>query len=504
MNKIAIDWDENELRLVVGDVRGGNARITDAAVLPLEVDGVKRDVSTVLSEAIAERKLENSDTMVAIGRGKAELRELQLPPVPDEELPDMVRFQAVRTFASSGESSIIDFLVTQRSGTGVELIAAAMGPQEFAHIQRVCKAASLQPTRIVLRPISAATLFLTKQKPQSDSNVVLVDLLGDDAEIVIARDGHVVFVRTVRIPASEPSRGRALIGELKRSLVACGDDAKPDKVILWGKESVHQSDCDLLSDVCDANVDVVNPFDLASTDSKLVESLPGHVGRLAPLVGVLVAEASHPGLMVDFLNPRRRPEVKPNHVLTGLLVAVPALAALVLGFMVYSKLSSLDHRIAELKAANNELKTPVDLALESIRRTEQVDQFLDGNVQWLDELRRLAQRMPGSDDMIVRSINASANQRSGGGKLVVSGGATSPDSIDQFGSSLRDKHHTVIGDGASEEKTKDAYRWGFTETIQVNADRIRNQRYERILAALNSETDDRKSSKVQEIQEVQP
>ena len=57
-------------------------QITDAVVLPLEVDGATQDVSTVLREAIAERGLENSEAMIAIGRGKAELRELQLPPVP--------------------------------------------------------------------------------------------------------------------------------------------------------------------------------------------------------------------------------------------------------------------------------------------------------------------------------------------------------------------------------------------------------------------------------------
>ena len=490
MNKIAIDWDETELRLVVGKVRGNKTQITDAVVLPLESDGITRDVSSVLREAVAERGLENSEAMIAIGRGKAELRELQLPPVPDEELPDMVRFQAIRTFASSGESSTIDYLVTKRSDTGIELIAAAIGPKDLSQVHKLCKAAVVEPKRIALRPVSAAALYLIQQKSNSNSNVLLIDLLGSDAEIVIARDGQVAFVRSVRIPGSEPSRGRALIGELKRSLVACGDDAKPDKVILWGKEAVHQSDCELLADVCNAEVEVVNPFELVDTDPKLVPSLPGHVGRLAPLVGLLVADSSHPEWLVDFLNPRKRPEVKPNHVRTGLLVGVPVVAALFLSYLVYSKMSSLDQQIAKLKEANNQMKTPVDAALESIGRTEQIDQFLDGNVQWLDEIRRLAERMPGSDQMIVRSINASADQRVGGGKLVVSGGAISPDSIQEFETSLRDENHSVIGDGASEEKSNDAYRWGFTETIQVDADRIRNVRYERILETLNSKADE--------------
>jgi hypothetical protein len=231
----------------------------------------------------------------------------------------------------------------------------------------------------------------------------------------------------------------------------------------------------------------VDPFDLVTLDPKLSHSLPSHVGRLAPLVGLLVADESHSDRLIDFLNPRKRPEIKPNHLRTGLLIAVPLIAALFLGYTVYGKLSSLDKRIAELQAANSQLKPSVDAAIKSMSRTEQVDLFLDGNVQWLDEIRRLAEQMPGADEMIVRNITATADQRTGGGKLVVSGGATSPNSIDQFESALRDPGHTVIGDGASEEKSNDAYRWGFTETIQVDPLRVRNLRYEGILKAMNAE-----------------
>ncbi len=107
--KIAIDWDETELRLVAAQCSGSSFKVTDAAVIPVE----NADVVGTLRAAIAKRGLENTETLVAIGRGQAELRELQLPPVPDDELPDMVRFQAIRSFASAGESATVDFLVTQ-------------------------------------------------------------------------------------------------------------------------------------------------------------------------------------------------------------------------------------------------------------------------------------------------------------------------------------------------------------------------------------------------------
>ncbi len=94
--KIAIDWDETEIRLVAAQVSGNSVKVSEAALIAVE-DG---NVMETLRKAIALRGLERTETLVAIGRGKAELRELQLPPVPADELPDMVRFQAVRSFAS--------------------------------------------------------------------------------------------------------------------------------------------------------------------------------------------------------------------------------------------------------------------------------------------------------------------------------------------------------------------------------------------------------------------
>ena len=98
--KIAIDWDESELRLVTAQCSGTHVKVTEAALIPIE-DG---NVLETLRDAIAQRSLTRTDTLVAIGRGKAELRELQLPPVPDDELPDMVRLQAIRSFASAGDT----------------------------------------------------------------------------------------------------------------------------------------------------------------------------------------------------------------------------------------------------------------------------------------------------------------------------------------------------------------------------------------------------------------
>jgi hypothetical protein len=139
-------------------------------------------------------------------------------------------------------------------------------------------------------------------------------------------------------------------------------------------------------------------------------------------------------------------------------------------------MKGLDRQIAELKSANAAMEPDIELAMDSIEKTEAVDVFLDSDVNWLREIRRLAESMPPSDQLIVRNISGTTLPR-GGGTLTVEGAVANPSVIDQFEESLRDQSHVVTGDGASEEETGDTYRWGFTEAITVTPASIRNDRY---------------------------
>ena len=479
VKKLAIDWDESELRLVAAQCSGNNVKVTDARVIPIE-DGILQTLRTALDG----RGMDNTETLIAIGRGQAELRELQLPPVPEEELPDMVRFQAGKSFATAGENATVDYLVTNRSDSGVEMIAAALGPQELSKLRGVCEAASLVAKRISIRPLSAAALYLIKQERSSANDTVLIDLLSGEAEIVVARGGRVVFVRTVRMPSAEEARGRALAGELKRSLVACGSSGALERVVLWGRAAVHSQDVEMLVEATDSKVEVLDPFSLVEVDRNTKENLPEHVGRLAPLVGLLVADESGADRLLDFLNPRKRVEVVENPYRKYIIAGVPVALAALVAFLVYRQLGVLDAQIEQLKTVNVVKGKGVKAADVSIARTELVDKYLDGDVNWLNEIRRLAEKMPESDKLIVRSVSGTTNARSGGGTMQVLGAVTKPAVIDEFEGAVRDDFRSVQGNGASELRTSDQYRWSFEETIEIQPSYVRDQRYIGIRGAL--------------------
>ncbi|HBV65437.1 MAG TPA: hypothetical protein DEF45_20725 [Rhodopirellula sp.] len=472
VKKLAIDWDERELRLVAAQCSGSNVKVIDARVIPIE-----DNVLQTLKAAIDGQGMDNTETLIAIGRGQAELRELQLPPVPEDELPDMVRFQASKSFATAGDNATVDYLVTSRTETSVEMIAAALGAEELNGLRGVCESGSLVAKRISIRPLSAAALYLLKQERSSANDTVLIDLLSDEAEIVVARDGRVIFVRTVRMPSAEDARGRALAGELKRSLVACGSSGTLERVVLWGRAAVHSQDVEMLVQATDSKVEVLDPFSLVDVDRNTQGSMPEHVGRLAPLVGLLVADETGADRLLDFLNPRKRVEVVESPYRKYLIAAVPVAVAALAAFFIYRQLGALDGQIEGLKAVNDDKQKGVKAADESIARTELVDKYLDGDVNWLNEIRRLASKVPESDKLIVRSVSAVSDSRNGGGTMTIEGAVTKPAVIEEFEGAIRDDFRTVQGDGASELRTSDQYRWSFTETIKIDPSHVRDQRY---------------------------
>ncbi|MCC9601672.1 hypothetical protein LOC67_14025 [Stieleria sp. JC731] len=484
VKKIALDYDTRELRIVVANVNGSRVSVTDAQLIPI-AEG--ESVSEKLRRYITDAGHQRSETLVAIGRGKAELRELSLPPVPDEELPDMVRFQAIRSFASASDRAIVDFLVTSRSGEAITLIAAAVPPTELDRERELCGTSELQLERVALRPLAAASLFLANTK--SSAVCVMIDLLADDAEIVVARDGKVIFVRTVRLPENEEHRPGAIVSELRRTMMACGETATPAKIVVWGNAAVHSTEVAAIKEKigCE-DVEAVNPFDLVDAQVDR-QKLPEHSGRFAPLVGLLMSSSAQADGLIDFMNPRKRPEEKPDHFRRIAMIAVPAAVVLVLGFVVYRQFSQWDHKIAVLQDEVNQLLPSAEVADESIARTEKIDQFLDRDVNWLDELKRFAELAPGSDKLIVRSVTANSLTK-GGGYLRITGGVTESSVIDQMQNALRDDTHGVVVKDTNAEQADDRYRWSFTETISVDGPDLRNLRYTRMqeqLAGADSE-----------------
>src|SRR4051812_9941271 len=112
---LALEWDGNEVRVAVARTRGREAHIEDAFTIDLEPRDPGQTfaaphVGAKVAAELTARNIGRVETLVAVGRKDIELRLLNVPPAPHDELPDVVRFQAVRQFSALGEDWPLDFV----------------------------------------------------------------------------------------------------------------------------------------------------------------------------------------------------------------------------------------------------------------------------------------------------------------------------------------------------------------------------------------------------------
>ena len=205
----ALEWDPREIRLMVASGRGRQVVFEHAFSIPCEIDASAADAAEQIGRKIAAeldaRGLARSETVVAVGRNNIELRQLQLPPAPDDDLPDMVRFQASREFNELDDKWLLDFVPIDGSAeTPRTVLATAIAPAVLKQIEAVCEHAGLTMRRLLLRPCEAALLLEGQKSIPSGQVVLLVDPLGVEADLTAVVDGTAVFLRTTRFSSDPP------------------------------------------------------------------------------------------------------------------------------------------------------------------------------------------------------------------------------------------------------------------------------------------------------------
>jgi len=171
MSKIlAIEWCHREIRYVLAKVGGGNARILKAESIPLEhapdeEELSETDLGGTLQTALAEHGVGRLNALVSIGRSSVEMWDFALPPATNRELPDLVANLAVRESSSLTDDASLDFIPDDAEPTEPRHVTAVVLPAaELRRVHTVCESAGLTPSRIMLRPYAATSLFLGSEE----------------------------------------------------------------------------------------------------------------------------------------------------------------------------------------------------------------------------------------------------------------------------------------------------------------------------------------------------
>ncbi|HUT11980.1 MAG TPA: hypothetical protein VMY42_15880 [Thermoguttaceae bacterium] len=479
---LALEWNGSEARFVVAASRGEKVTIEQAfsvGLLPRqpgddaeEVEEV--DVGARIASALAARGIGRLDTLVAVGRANIELRQLSLPPAPADELPELVRFQAMREFNELTDDWLLDFVPIGDTAEGAQsVLAAAIDPKLVGQIEQTCRKAHLTPQRLILRPCAAASLAGRSRVVPPGQLVLLVDLLTDEADLTVMTDREVLFLRTARLggdPLGESGQSDPLLGEIRRTMAAAQNQLggrRVESIVLCGRGDQHVALAQTIQQKLGISTELFDPFSGLELGRELSGDLPDRPGRFAPLLGMALAELEQTGHAIDFLHPRRRakpPKRHPKYVVAGVAVAV-----LVCSFFGYRILQRnwLNDEIKQLGNRSLLLNKEVEAADEAIAAAKAIENWTATDVFWLEEIRKLSEDFPPAKEAKLKQLVAGPGALAGG-KVTLEGLAAGVEAINKIVEDLRNDRRKVDRGSNSEDHSTPPYSEHFFSVLRID------------------------------------
>lgn len=493
---LALDWDNREARFVLARSVRGSLRIQAAEVVRL--DGISDDVNvndgsdgtdkdgtdadnpdqTILNAekvgrairvALKNHKLARPTVLVGVNRQSVEVLHLLLPPATDAELPHLVANQIQRESQISDEEAILDFQPVGDDPTEPRRVtAAALLNEQLDRLQATCSSAGLKPRRMLMRSYASASLFSRTTSPPEDV-CLLLNLVGDEADLTVMIRGQAVFARTVRLSgeADDEKTTRRLVSEIRRTMAVSMqnrlDEGAIEGIYIFGGADDHAELVNRIKTELAISAMVIDPFIGVDLPKSLV---PDNSGAFASLLGMLLDETQDGKHAIDFLHPRRRPVPRSRRrplVIAGSLVAALVLAA---GYHVLDQLSIADAKNHALKTELSDLKQLVKKAKKKEEVVRDVRGWQSNDVNWLDELRDMSLRFPSSRDTVVLRMTLS-RARGGGGAVNFSGLVRDPMIVVRMETNVRDKYHEIRSKRVQERPQDKDYTWRFETAMTV-------------------------------------
>ena len=451
-----------------------------AADKPSDFDAEASNDPAWLSSAVSAAGVSARQAFVVLSQQDVVTRWLELPAVPDEELPEVVRWQAGTKSTLSVDQLIVDYLPLPVAD-GAETRSVLLATVARATVDEIGR--ELSVAGLELRGVGVGSLALTDLglklaggHATSDGLVIAAD--GNQLEVTVHQQGLAILTHSASLYGeSDPVRtaGQAI----SRALFAASNsvtDLRVESAVLLGSLGAELAEVvrsRLVRGDDEPRVDVI---DLSDTPGVSFHKAPDKdlVGSpaLAAAVGGLLTANGEVVERVDFLDPHRPPP--PQRRVSNQMILRVAVGVLLLVGLVYAARVEGSREIeAEIARLENQIAlekmtfygTRDTSKQGKLPSTTTVDLWHKNRVQWLDQLHELSPLIGESDDLILTEVDLSQDVRKGLGRITVTGLTNDPDPVTRVTSRIRDhKNYNVRPSSFDQNKDRQAdYKWRFSK-----------------------------------------
>ena len=210
---------------------------------------------------------------------------------------------------------------------------------------------------------------------------LIVEVLGEEADLTVLHAQQVVFMRTIRLPSNPQAsvQSQAIVGELRRTIAAAQNQMNGvaiEQIVLCGDSSLQQELQTLIPQELSLQTSAVQPFEQVSLSPSIRDNLPEYPERYAALLGMLQDEADSGAHTISFLSPRKAPE-PPSTLSRNTWIGVTIAACLLMASIVwYVKLRGIDNKIQDLESQSAQLQKFVTEGEALSKKLQEISKFL--------------------------------------------------------------------------------------------------------------------------------
>lgn len=467
---VVLEWDHEKLRVIDGKSTKDIAVGHQALSADLSEGSAEISPAEQISNTISSMKLGRADAIVSVDRSAIEMRSLNVPNVPEDELPDVVRFQAMRQFSSLTEEWKLDYIEQHRTEDhGIDVLAAALSPQLFVQIKKCLDGTGLVLRKIVVKPF--ATAALVSSYVAKDDCVLAVDCSGSEADITVIHEHFVRTTRSVRLPNPENAGayGQALGREIQRTIATNTNQSNSQaisRVVIFGQ--IESSVIEGLTDRLAVQIEQVNPFEIGQVTKRLKKRPPEHEWLYSNLIGAMQNISPDAPDQLDFANPRKKKETKLIGERFWLYAGLAALVLVGLTVAALLPLYSLSSKITALRTQVENETPNNEKMLDRVQEIEMIDQWNGVSVNWLDEMYYISDKLPSPDDVRLKNLNMSKLARDDFGSISFKVEGKGAEMASVVEKQLRNDDHKIEGRSNRAILDNELYDHEFDKQLRVS------------------------------------
>jgi hypothetical protein len=493
---LALLWDRRRWGALAGNASDPAPRVVAAGSQSVPADQLSADVASWAQwvAGAVPRGTESLPWVVVLPREDVIQRHLELPDAPDDELPDLVKFQASMRSTLPLDSAALDFLPLPKlaESTQRDVVSFTCSTAVLSAIQQSGQR-DAKPVACVTVSSAALAEFIVRiersRKYDAHGISLLVALQGTQAEYVVVGDRQLWYGHASRLPealsigatdspgsagSSDPSTSdvshvpSAVLAEASRTVIAV-QRMRPQMVIhrIWllgGNDMLAAA----LTERLGAATERLS-FDAEIARQPLLKSLAAKPLTAATLLGALQLQSSSSLSRVDLLHPRQPPAKRdPRKQQLAIGSAAGLAIVFLIGAIWQLWVGGLDRDIARLTARQTDLDDRLKIGQPTLVTANAVSDWSKRDVGQLQQLTQLEALLPGDRERpFLSSYEYVVSTGPNAAKLEATGAARTRNHVEELKQALVDDKSYQVKPTDDKVHNDPDYRFGFSLDLDV-------------------------------------